>query len=58
MADNLSIRRPQDPTQINIHEQWEVNYWCRDLKVTEAQLRAAVQKVGTRTADVRRYFGK
>ncbi|MFL6650273.1 MAG: DUF3606 domain-containing protein, partial [Sulfurifustaceae bacterium] len=29
MADDLKIKQPQDPTKINVHESWEVNYWCK-----------------------------
>lgn len=56
--DNLNIRQPQDPKQINIHEPWEVNYWCKSLGVTEAKLKEAVKAVGTQTSAVRRYLGK
>lgn len=56
--DNLKIRQPQDRTKINVHEQWEINWWTKDLGVSEAQLRAAVQAVGVSVAAVRRYLGK
>ena len=58
MPDNLKIKQPQDPRKINVHEAWEVTYWCKTLGVSEAQLKAAVQKVGVMTADVKKYLGK
>lgn len=58
MADNLKIRQPQDPKQINIHEAWEVAYWCKALNVSEAKLKDAVRTVGTQTAAVKKYLGK
>ena len=34
MADNLHIRRPQDPLQINVHEDWEIEYWTKKWGIT------------------------
>jgi hypothetical protein len=56
--DNLHIRRPQDPTKINIHERWEVEYWTKKWNITETQLRAAVAAVGVGTARVAAHLGK
>lgn len=56
--DNLNIRRPQDPTKINVNESWEVRYWTQALGVSEQQLRAAVKAVGVSTAAVKRHLGK
>ena len=58
MSDNLHIRRPQDPTKINIHESWEVRYWTQHFGVSEQQLKAAVNAVGVSTAAVKHYLGK
>lgn len=58
MSDNLNIRRPLDSSRINIHESWEVNWWCRELGCTTSQLEGAVRAVGTSAAAVRRYLGK
>jgi hypothetical protein len=58
MTDNLHIRRPQDPTKINVHEAWEVKYWAQSLGVTEQQLKEAVKAVGVSTSAVKRYLGK
>lgn len=58
MADNLHIRRPQDPRQINIHEDWEVEYWTKKWGITKVQLAAAVKANGTQTAAVAKALGK
>lgn len=56
--DNLTIRRPQDPLKINVHEDWEVRYWSKAFNVTPEALKAAVRAVGVKTADVKRYLGR
>ena len=58
MSDNLKIRWPQDPTKINIHESWEVDYWTKKWNITREQLINAVKRVGVMTKDVARYLGK
>lgn len=58
MADDLSKRRPQDASKINVHEAWELEYWCKELGVTPAQLKAAVQAVGTSVSAVKKHLGK
>jgi len=58
MADNLNIRRPQDPTKINIHEPWEVRYWTTKWSITSQQLTSAVLAVGVATRAVAAYLGK
>ena len=58
MPDNLQKRRPLDSSRINIHESYEVNWWCHELGVTAAQLKDAVSKVGTSAAAVRRHLGR
>jgi hypothetical protein len=58
MSDDLTKRRPQDSSKVNVHEPWEVNWWCDELKCTKAQLVAAVNAVGVSAAAVRRYLGK
>ena len=58
MSDNTTNRGSADRNRINIHEDYEVRYWCAHFGVTAAQLHAAVRAVGTMAADVRRYMGK
>jgi hypothetical protein len=58
MSDDLTKKRPQDASKINIHEAWEVEYWCKALGVTKEQLIAAVKAAGVSAAAVRRHLGK
>ncbi|MBP2498990.1 hypothetical protein ABID82_006561 [Methylobacterium sp. PvP062] len=58
MVDDLTIKQPQDPTKINIHEKWEVAYWTKKWSVTEKQLKDAVAAVGVSTAKVAAHLGK
>jgi Protein of unknown function (DUF3606) len=58
MSDNLKIRRPQDPKQVNVHEAWELTYWSKTLGVTPDQLKQAVKAVGTQVSNVKRHLGK
>ena len=58
MADDLSKRRPQDSSKINVHEAWELEYWCKHLGVTAQQLKDAVKAVGTSVDAVKNHLGK
>ena len=44
MSDDLTKRRPQDASTINLSQQWEIDYWTKTLHTTEAKLRIAVSK--------------
>jgi hypothetical protein len=56
--DDRTKRGPQDRSRINIHESWEVRYWCERLGVTPAELRRAVKSAGPMVKDVRRAVGR
>ena len=58
MADNLTNRGPADRARINVHEAWELDYWCKELGVTPEKLKEVVKAVGVMAVDVRRYLGK
>ncbi|OBW40238.1 hypothetical protein AB670_03436 [Chryseobacterium sp. MOF25P] len=58
MSDDLSKRRPQDATKVNVNESWELDYWSKELGVTKERLKEAVKAVGTSVAAVRRHLGK
>lgn len=57
MSDNLNRKIPEDPTKINVHEKWEIDYWTKALGVTEAKLRAAVSAVGPLVKNVKNRLG-
>lgn len=58
MADNLKDRGPQDRSRINVNESWELQYWTKELGVSEEQLRTAVKTAGTSAEAVRKHLGK
>lgn len=58
MSDDKTKRRPQDSSKINIHEDYEVRWWCDEFGCTKDQLTAAVKAVGVSAAAVRKYLGK
>lgn len=58
MSDDLSMRQPEEPTQINVYEEWELTYWTKLLGTTEGNLRDAVKAVGPKTDAVRTHLGK
>lgn len=58
MSDDLSNRGPTDRSRINVHEAWEVKYWCKHFGCTEAELKAAVKAVGVSAAAVKKHLGK
>jgi len=52
MPDSTSRRGGSDRERINIHQEYELRDWARKFDVTPEQIRAAVQAVGDRAADV------
>ena len=58
MSDNLTIKEPADGNRVNIHEPYEVNYWCKKWGVSKDQLVRAVKAVGTSKSAVARHLGK
>ena len=58
MPDDRSKNGPADRMRVNVHEDHELRYWCRELGCTEEQLRNSVRQVGVMVADVRRHLGK
>lgn len=58
MSDDLTKKRPQDASRIGLYEQWEINYWCKELGCTEQKLRKAVAAAGNSAAAVRAWLKK
>lgn len=54
MSDNKSQRAPQDAARINVNETYELQYWTKELGVSEDQLRDLVKKHGVSASAVRR----
>ena len=45
--------KPLDPGRVNTRDAVELHHWCGELHCTEAELVAAVAKVGEHVAAVR-----
>jgi len=58
MTDDLKNRGAQDRARVNVNEAHEVQYWTRELGVSEAQLKAAVQAVGVSAEAIRQHLAK
>jgi hypothetical protein len=53
MADDKSNRGPRDRERINIHERYEVEYWTKEVGVSEEKLKELVSKHGLMAEAVR-----
>lgn len=51
--DDLTRKRPEDPTKININQQWEIDYWTKELGISETKLIALVKKVGPEVSKIK-----
>ena len=58
MSDDLTKRRPQDASRVNVNEPYEVNWWCHEFGCTKAELIAAVKAVGVMAVNVKKHLGK
>ncbi|WP_338821474.1 DUF3606 domain-containing protein [Bradyrhizobium septentrionale] len=56
MSDDLKNRGPADRARINIHEDYEVRYWCPRLGCTKAELIDAVKHAGVMVNMVENYL--
>ena len=52
--DDLKNRGQPDRSKINMHEDHEVQYWTKHLKVSKEELQKAVDKVGNSATAVRK----
>jgi hypothetical protein len=55
--DNLRRKFQPDRSKINMHEDYEVKYWTRELGVSRERLQQTVDKVGNSAATVRKELG-
>ena len=58
MADNLSKKGPGDSSKINIHEDYELEYWTKALNCSKEELKQAVKQVGVSVEKVREHLKK
>ena len=57
MADDKT-QTAQDGRRIDVHQDYELDYWSNKFGVSKDELKAAVQRVGTMSDDVARELGK
>ncbi len=58
MSDNLQNRGAQDRSRINLHEKWEVQYWTKELGVSQEELERALKQAGNSVNAVRQHLNK
>ena len=56
MADDKSNRGNPDRQRINLNQPHEVRDWAKKFNVSEAELQAAVAKVGNQADDVSKHL--
>ncbi|GAC1309663.1 MAG: hypothetical protein NVSMB24_25520 [Mucilaginibacter sp.] len=56
--DNKNNIGGLDRDRINIHENYEVEYWTKTLGISAEQLREAVKSAGTSADSVRQHLKK
>lgn len=56
MADDKTLRGPQDSSRIAMGEDYEVDYWTNKFGVSPERLQAAVDVVGNSAAAVEAYL--
>ena len=58
MADDKNKTGKPDRDRINVGEAYELRDWAKKFGVSEAELKAAVSKVGPMAKDVAKSLGK
>ena len=58
MADDTTKQDYRDRDRIDVHEDYELGYWTKELGVTPEKLKQTVEKVGVMASDVRKALGK
>ena len=53
MSDDRKVKGPQDASQIDLYDDYEVRHWAETLGVSEDELRQVVQRVGSPSKAVR-----
>ena len=58
MSDDKNKTGSPDRDRINLSEDYEIQYWTKELGVSEQELRDIVQAVGNTSKAVRERLGK
>jgi hypothetical protein len=54
MADDTAKRDFRNRDRINRNEEYEIQYWTKELAVSKSRLIAAIEDVGPMVADVKK----
>jgi hypothetical protein len=57
MADDRTKPGEPDRSRINLNEDYEVRYWCKELRVTPDELRDLVAQHGNSVEKIRTALG-
>ncbi|MEP9359990.1 MULTISPECIES: DUF3606 domain-containing protein [unclassified Sphingomonas] len=58
MADDKTLRGPQDSSRVAMGEEYEVSYWTEKFGVSRERLQEAVDAVGNSADAVRAYLAR
>jgi len=58
MADDRTNRGGQDRARINLHEDYEVRYWTKELGVSKDELARLVEQHGSSAERIRQALRK
>ncbi len=58
MSDDKTNRGPADRSRINIHEPYEVTYWCKEFGVSPDKLKELVGQLGVSVIAIRQALQK
>jgi hypothetical protein len=56
MADDKSLRAPQDSSRVAMNEDYEIEYWTKRFGVSRDRLQQAVDAVGNSAAAVEQHL--
>ena len=57
MAEDKEKRAPHDAARINMHEDYEVQYWAQELGISKERRQQLVDEHGTSATAVRKALG-
>jgi len=57
MADDKGQRDYRDRERINVHEDYELHFWSKELGLTPEKLKETVKQLGVMVTDVRKTLG-
>ncbi|MCP3946158.1 DUF3606 domain-containing protein [Herbaspirillum sp.] len=56
MSDDLKRHGPEDPTKVNINQEWELSYWSNKFGISKEKLKEAVEAVGPMVSKIKNWL--